>query len=61
MKAQAARWTVRSAAAAIDAAQETVRQTRLKPALEHELVSDFILRAWRGAVGRRRGRLTRAA
>lgn len=52
MKAQAARWTVRAAAAAIEAAHETVRQTRLKPALEHELVGDFIMRLARRGSGR---------
>jgi hypothetical protein len=58
MKAQAARWTVRSTAAAIEAAQETIRQTRLKPALEHELVADFIMRIARRGAGRSK---TRAA
>ncbi len=52
MKGQTARWTVRSVAAAIEAAHETVRQTRLKPALEQELVSDFIIRLARRAKGR---------
>lgn len=56
MKAQAARWTVRSAAAAIEAAHETVRQTRLKPALEHELVSDFIIRIARRGASRSKSR-----
>jgi DNA polymerase-3 subunit delta len=58
LKAQTARWTVRSVAAAIEAAHETVRQTRLKPALEHELVADFIMRLARRGAGRAR---TRAA
>ena len=52
MKAQAARWTVRAIAAAIEAAHETIRQTRLKPALEHELAGDFILRLARRGSGR---------
>ena len=58
MKAQVSRWTVRSIAAAIEAAHETVRQTRLKPALEHELVADFIIRLARRGSGRAK---TRAA
>jgi DNA polymerase III subunit delta len=57
LKAQTARWTVRAAAAAIEAAHETVRQTRLKPALEHELVSAFLIRLAR----RNAGSQTRAA
>jgi DNA polymerase-3 subunit delta len=49
MKEQAARWRLAHIAAMIDRAHDTVRQTRLKPALEHELVSDFVLRLceWR--------------
>ena len=58
MKAQTARWTARSLAAAIEVAHETVRQTRLKPALEHELVSDFIIRIAKRGAGRAK---TRAA
>ncbi len=58
MKAQVARWTVRSIAAAIEAAHETMRQTRLKPGLEHELVADFIIRIARRGAGRAK---TRAA
>lgn len=44
MKAQSARWRLPEIVAAIEAVQETIRQTRLKPALEHELASDFVLR-----------------
>ncbi|NJM33804.1 MAG: DNA polymerase III subunit delta [Rhodomicrobium sp.] len=44
MKAQARSWALDDMAAAIAAGQETLRQTRLKPGLDHELVSDFILR-----------------
>ncbi len=44
LKAQSARWRVSGIAAAIALAHETLRQTRLKPALEDALVSDFILR-----------------
>ncbi len=49
MKEQAARWRLVHIAAMIARAHDTVRQTRLKPALEHELVSDFVLRLceWR--------------
>ncbi|MBX2804940.1 MAG: DNA polymerase III subunit delta [Hyphomicrobiales bacterium] len=49
MKEQAARWRLPHIATMIDRAHETIRQTRLKPALEHELVSDFVLRLadWR--------------
>ena len=58
MKAQTARWTVRSIAAAIEAAHDIMRQTRLKPALEHELVADFIIRIAKRGAGRTK---TRAA
>ena len=51
MKAQTARWRLAETAAAIALAHETVRQTRLNPGLEHELVSDVILRLTRA--GRR--------
>lgn len=44
MKAQSTRWRLGEISYAIDQAHEIMRQTRLKPALEHELVSDFILR-----------------
>lgn len=49
MKDQAMHWRLAHIAAMIDRAHDTVRQTRLKPALEHELVSDFVLRLceWR--------------
>lgn len=49
MKAQASRWRLAHIAAMIERGHETIRQTRLKPALEHELVSDFVLRLaeWR--------------
>lgn len=49
MKEQAARWRLPHISAMIDRAHDTIRQTRLKPALEHELVSDFVLRLceWR--------------
>ncbi len=44
MRALAARWRLAEVVAAIAAANETLRQTRLKPGLDHELVSDLILR-----------------
>ncbi|WP_088348410.1 MULTISPECIES: DNA polymerase III subunit delta [Rhodomicrobium] len=44
MKAQTARWRLPEVAAAIEAVHETIRQTRLKPALEHELAAALILR-----------------
>jgi DNA polymerase-3 subunit delta len=49
MKAQVARWRLAHISAMIERAHDTLRQTRLKPALEHELVSDFVLRLcqWR--------------
>ena len=56
LKAQTARWTVRAAAAAIEVAHETLRQTRLKPALEHELVSDFLIRLARRGADRAKAR-----
>ncbi|MGF1620794.1 MAG: DNA polymerase III subunit delta [Rhodomicrobiaceae bacterium] len=49
IKAQTARWRLVEVAAAIALANEVLRQTRLKPALEDALVSDFILRLCRGA------------
>jgi DNA polymerase-3 subunit delta len=47
MKRQTSRWRLADVAAAIAFAHDTVRQTRLNPALEHELVSDLILRLCR--------------
>jgi DNA polymerase-3 subunit delta len=44
MKAQAGRWALADIIVAIAAAQETMRQTRLKPGLDHELVSEFMMR-----------------
>jgi hypothetical protein len=52
MRAQAGRWRLPEVAAAIAAAHETLRQTRLKPALEDALVATLILRLCRA--GRRR-------
>jgi DNA polymerase III subunit delta len=52
LKAQTARWRLGEVAAAIEFAQETLRQTRLKPALEDALVSDFIIRLARPRKGR---------
>jgi DNA polymerase-3 subunit delta len=52
LKVQTARWRLGEVAAAIEFAQETLRQTRLKPALEDALVSDFILRLARPRKGR---------
>lgn len=52
VKAQCARWRLLEVAAAIEAVQETMRHTRLKPALEHALVSDFVIRAARRGEGR---------
>jgi len=43
VKTQCAHWRALEIAAALEATQETVRQTRLKPALENELVSDLII------------------
>ena len=43
MKAQAARWRLPQVSAMIARANATMRQTRLKPGLEHELVSEFII------------------
>ena len=47
MRAQTGRWRLPEVAAAIAAAQETLRQTRLKPALEDELAAMLILRLCR--------------
>lgn len=58
MKAQSSRWRLAEISYAIDLAHEIMRQTRLKPALEHELVSDFVLRLARSKA---RGGATRAA
>ncbi len=44
MKAQAGRWRVREVAAGIEAAHEALRQTRLRPNLEDELVATLIIR-----------------
>lgn len=44
LKAQCARWRLADIAAAIAAAHEAVRQTRLKPALEHEAAGELIIR-----------------
>jgi DNA polymerase III subunit delta len=50
MKAQAGRWRLTKLAGAIALAHETLRQTRLNPALEHELVSHLIMRLGKPAV-----------
>jgi DNA polymerase III subunit delta len=42
VKAQVSRWREPEIARALEAAQETVRQSRLHPALEHELASELI-------------------
>jgi hypothetical protein len=47
MRAQTGRWRLPEVAAAIAAAQETLRQTRLKPALEDALAATLILRLCR--------------
>lgn len=47
MKAQSSLWRLRDIAGALHAAQETLRQTRLKPALDHELVSNLVLQLCR--------------
>ncbi len=47
MKAQAKLWSIHGVAAAIEATHETLRQTRLKPGLDHELVSDLVTRLCR--------------
>ena len=44
IKAQISKWRLNDVVAAIAALHETVRQTRLKPHLEHELVSDVVIR-----------------
>lgn len=43
IRAQAAAWKHRDITAGLAAAQEAVRQSRLKPALEHELASALII------------------
>ncbi len=43
VKAQVARWRTSEIAAALEAAQEAVRQSRLHPALEHEIASELII------------------
>jgi DNA polymerase-3 subunit delta len=52
LKAQASRWRIAEVAAAIEFTQETLRQTRLRPALEDAIVADFILRLCRPKRGR---------
>jgi DNA polymerase-3 subunit delta len=52
LKAQTARWRLAEIVAAIEFAQDILRQTRLKPALEDALVADFILRLSRPKKGR---------
>jgi DNA polymerase-3 subunit delta len=47
VKAQAGRWRSPELAAALEAAQECVRQTRLNPALESELVGELVIRLTR--------------
>lgn len=44
VKAQCGRWRTPEIAAAIEAAQNTVRLSRLNPGLEAELVSDLVIR-----------------
>ena len=44
LKAQCARWRLADVGTAIAAAHEAVRQTRLKPALEHEVAGELIIR-----------------
>ena len=44
LKAECARWRLADVAAAIAAAHEAVRQTRLKPALEHEAAGELVIR-----------------
>ncbi len=44
LKAQSARWRLADIADAVAAAHEAVRQTRLKPALEHEVAGTLIIR-----------------
>ena len=47
VKAQCSRWRSPELAAALEAAQECVRQTRLNPALESELVCELVIRLTR--------------
>ena len=47
VKAQCGRWHTPEIAVAMDAAQETVRLSRLNPGLEAELVSDLVIRMTR--------------
>jgi DNA polymerase-3 subunit delta len=44
LRAQAARWHAGAVTAAIGEAHEALRQTRLKPALEHEITSELVIR-----------------
>jgi DNA polymerase-3 subunit delta len=44
MRQQTARWRAGAVAEAISEAHEAVRQTRLKPALEHEITSELVIR-----------------
>ncbi len=44
LKSQTARWRLDDVADAIAAAHEAIRQTRLKPALEHEVAGALIIR-----------------
>jgi DNA polymerase-3 subunit delta len=47
VKAQCGRWRTPEIAAALEATQEIVRQSRLNPGLEPELVSDLVIRMTR--------------
>jgi DNA polymerase-3 subunit delta len=44
VKAQCGRWRMPEIAAALEAAQEAVRQSRVNPGLEPELASDLVIR-----------------
>ncbi len=44
LRAQTAQWRASRVAAAIGETHEAVRQTRLKPALEHEITSELVIR-----------------
>lgn len=44
LRAQCARWRLPAVGAAVAATHEAVRQTRLKPALEHEITCELIIR-----------------
>ena len=47
VKAQCSRWRPAEIAVALESAQETVRQSRLNPALESELVCELVIRLTR--------------